>query len=205
MIKHKLLRHFAALLLLLLLLMPVSAAAAAPTGSLLIQEIEHPVCVYRVADSEGSLSRDFAGCSLSYPFSDPVKAAKQLQVYAASNKLTGQTAVPEKGEASFPQLEEGMYLVCSLRDKGEFAPFLLNIPTQLNGKTIYHIQAKPKQEDTPSETEATRPTEAPPSDSVIPQTGTSVIPRYALMILGSVVTLAGLYEVICGREEQPDE
>jgi len=201
-IKHKLLRHFAALLL--LLLMPVSAAAAAPTGSLLIQEIEHPVCLYRVADADGSLSREFEDYALSYPFSDPVKAARELQAYAASHRITGWTAVPENGEASFPQLAEGVYLVCSLRDKGEFAPFLLSIPTRLNGKTVYHIQAKPKQEDPPPETEATRPTETP-SDSVIPQTGNSVVPRYALMILGSAVTLAGLYEVICGREEQPDE
>lgn len=190
-------------LVLLLLVLPVSVAAA-QTGSLLIQEVRHPVILYRVAGADGTLSGAFAKYPETPPFSDPEKEAKHLQSYALQNRIRGQIAEPEEGEAFFAPLEEGLYLVCSLRETGEFAPFLLNIPTRLNEKTIYHIQAKPKQEDPPPETEATRPTETP-SDSVIPQTGNSVIPRYSLMILGSAITLAGLYEVIRGREEQFDD
>lgn len=190
-------------LVLLLLVLPVSAAAV-QTGSLMLQEIRHPVILYRVAGADGTLSGAFADYPENPPFEDPEKEAKQLQTYALQNRIKGQTSEPEDGDAFFESLEEGLYLVCSLRERAEFAPFLLNIPTQLNGKTIYHIQAKPKQEDPPPETGAAHPTEKP-SDSVIPQTGNSVIPRYSLMILGSAITLVGLYEVIRGREEQFDD
>ena len=45
------------------------------------------------------------------------------------------------------------------------------------------------------------PTEPEGPEPAIPQTGISVIPMYTLLALGTVLTLAGLYEMIRGREE----
>jgi len=196
--KRNLLRLFAVLMLLLL---PVSSAAA-QTGSLLIQEIDHPVALYQVTDENGEFTEAFSQCGPSLSSADQVEAAKELKRYAQSHRIPGKTIIPERGEAFFTPLDEGTYLVCSLREKGEFAPFFLNIPIRLDGKPIYHVQAKPKLGGDPGETESTRPPETRPSDAEIPQTGTSVIPRYTLMVLGTLFTLAGLYEVLAGREEQ---
>lgn len=199
------LRWFAALILLLI---PLSAAAA-QTGSLLVKGIDHPVCLYQVANAQGELTEEFVESNLPPAITDPVKTAKELQTYVRKHKITGQKATPIQGEACFEPLEEGLYLVCSLHTKGEFAPFLLSIPTTLNGQTIYHVEAKPKLDDIPPETEDPDPSETRPSDKendksgthTIPQTGTSVIPKYGLLILGTLITLTGLYQVLSGREE----
>ena len=187
-------------LVFLLLLIPVSATAA-QMGSLLILEIDHPVCVYRVIDADGKITEAFADSGLMPNIADPVAAAKALQKYVKENNISGQMKVPVRGEAYYASMEEGTYLVCSLHREGEFAPFLLSIPTRLNGEVVYHVEAKPKSDDTPPETETTCPTETRPSGSDIPQTGDSVIPKYALLILGTLTTLLGLYQVLSGREE----
>lgn len=191
------------LALLLLVLIPVSASAA-QLGSLLVQEIDHPVCLYRFADAKGDFTEDFMECDLPELFGDHATAAKALQGYVQEQGIKGQTAAPVNGEAIFENLEKGTYLVCSLRTPGEFAPFLLPMPTLLDGEIIYDIQAKPKIEDIPGERDPGRG-DSRPNDKKIPQTGTSVIPQYVLMVLGTLMTLAGLYEVLAGREEHPHD
>lgn len=198
MSRNKRIRWFAAILLLLL---PLSAAAS-QTGSLVLQEIDHPVHLFFVADGDGHLTEDFADCGLRLPAENSARAAKALRDYVRVHHISGQTATPEQGEAVFEPLEKGTYLVCSAQTPGEFSPFLMDIPTVLNGSSIYHVTAKPKLDDDPPETRPTHPPKPEHSDSKIPQTGTSVIPRYVLMILGTMVTLVGLYEVVSGREEK---
>lgn len=187
------------LILLVLLLIPFSASAAS-AGSLLIQEIEEPVCLYQVSDASGSFAGEFKNCSLSPVFNDWDKDARKLQTYAQQNQISGRALTPQQGEAFYDSLEEGLYLVCSLAQPGEFSPFLMAIPMELDGKPIYHVKAKPKLDDAPPETEGTYPSEKP-SDTRIPQTGTSVIPQYALLVLGTLTTLAGLYQVVSEKEE----
>jgi len=189
---------------LILFLLPVSVSAA-QTGSLLIQGIHHPVCLYHVGDARGNFTEAFANCGLPSSITDPAASAKELQTYVQSNRITGKTGTPEQEEVFFSPLDEGLYLVCSLHSKGEFAPFLLTIPTVLNGKVVYHVEAKPKVEDIPPEEGSAYPPEAGPSDGEIPQTGISVIPKYALLVSGTLMTLAGLYQVISGKEEEHDD
>ena len=191
------------LALLLLVLIPVSASAA-QLGSLLVQEIDHPVCLYHVADLQGNFTSDFSGYIQSEDVTDAAETAKIVQRYVLDHNVTGQKLTPENGEALFENLQTGTYLVCSLRTPGEFAPFLLPIPTLLDGEIIYDIQAKPKIEDIPRERDPGSG-DSRPNDKEIPQTGTSVIPQYVLMVLGTLMTLAGLYEVLAGREEHPHD
>lgn len=195
--KHKNLL-FCMMILLLLTLSP--AALAAQSGSLEVQDIDDPVCLYRLTNGSGRVTEDFAGADITIPGEDPVATAKQLQSYAKQHNLTGKTARPTRGTAAFSPLEEGIYLVASLGQPEEFDPFLVGIPTVINGEKVYHIEAKPKQEEEETQS-TTAPTEPENTDTAIPQTGTSVIPQYTLLVLGSLLTLAGLFQVIRGRED----
>lgn len=149
--KRKLLRL---LTVLVLLLLPVSAAAQ--TGSLKIQGIQHPVALYQVINSEGYISEDFED-ALPPVITDFAETAKALQTHAFNNHIAGQTMTPSQGEAFYPSVAMGGYLVCSLHSKGEFAPFLLEIPTIINGEYVYNVEAQPKLEEIPPETEPTEP------------------------------------------------
>lgn len=202
MMKRKILR-LAAMLLCLLALAP--AASAAETGSLKIVGIESPVCLYHVAAPDGALTEAFASAPVKdfSKDSEAVSNARILGEYAAEKNIPGQTMTPDaKGEVLYTPLDEGLYLICSLAAEPEFQPFLVKIPTIINGENIYHVQAEPKSEGpepTEPPTVPTTPTEPEPE---IPQTGTSVWPKYLLLAFGSVITVAGLYDLIRGKEER---
>lgn len=100
----------------------------------------------------------------------------------------------------YEDLEEGCYLVLCTADGVVIDPFLLQIPTQINGKRIYHIEALPKTEEpTPETTEPTAPTEPKPD---ILQTGASVWPKYILIIVGAAILIFGLADMVGGRKEE---
>lgn len=228
--KHNLLRWIA---LLVLLLLPVSVAAA-QAGSLLITGISYPVSLYQVGDDQGHYTEAFVNCGLPPAIDDLEDAAAHLDTYVRNSQISGWEKSPQGGEVSYGPLAEGLYLVRSLHPKVEFSSFLLIMPTTLNGQTTYHITAAPKTNDIPPETEATKPSDpvTPPTDATtpaetttpaattpapgvtltpqsnanqIPQTGNSVIPKYALLILGTLFTLTGLYQVLTVTEESSDD
>lgn len=189
------------LLAVLLLLVNVPTAWAAESGSIQVRGIEGAVLLYPVASPDGTLKDDFAGVSSDIlDETNPVSKAKALWAYAQAEKLPGQTCQADaEGNALFSPLEQGLYLIGSTAAVPEFDPFLVQVPTQINGKPVFHIEAKPKQED-PETTTPTEPESTTPSPN-IPQTGTSVIPKYLLMSSGILVTLIGLHQMIRGKEE----
>ena len=183
----------------LLLSFPVSAA---PTGSLAVKKITAPVTLFCVADAQGTATEEFAG-ALTEQLTDAnmtPATAKQLQKYTKEQSLSGQEKTPgETGEALYKGLAEGYYLVYSQAQPGEFAPFILKIPTQAGDKTIYDVQAEPK---TDGSGDSKDPSEPPVIGPVIPQTGNIQWPKYLLLILGAVLIVAGLAEAFRGLERR---
>ena len=189
------------LLAVVLFMAAVPAARAAETGSIQVQGIEGPVALYGVASPEGTVYADFAEVYAGIPGDEPAASlAKILWTYAQAEKLPGLAGQADaEGNALFSPLEQGLYLIGSTAAVPEFDPFLVQVPTVINGKQVFHIVAEPKQED-PKPTTPTAPALPPPSQN-IPQTGTSVIPKYLLMSSGILVTLIGLHQMIRGKEE----
>lgn len=183
----------------LLLSFPVSAARL---GSLLVKKISQPVVMYHIADPQGATTEDFSG-ALTDALTDTnmgAAEAKKLQQYAKEQNLSGQEKSPdETGEVFYDGLEEGFYLVCSLAEKGEFAPFILKMPTVAGDKIIYNVQAEPK---TGGSDDSGDPSEPPVIGPAIPQTGNIQWPKYLLLILGAVLILAGLAEGFRGLERR---
>lgn len=194
------------LLVALLCIMTLSVSvSAAQNGSLLIGGIEETVSLFRVADASGTLLPDFATAPVENLQEEinMVKNAKALAEYAKQESLTGDERMPDAtGNVSYTPLEEGTYLICSMASEAEFNPFLVFIPTQINGEIIYDIKAKPKEENPPEPTDPTVPTDPSEPPSNIPQTGNSVWPQYLLLILGTVSVLLGIAELLHGREKQ---
>ena len=194
------------LLAALLCIMALSVSVlAAQSGSLLIGGIEETVCLFQVADAGGTLLPDFAAAPVEnlQEENNMVKNAKALAEYAKQESLAGDKRTPDSaGNVSYTPLEEGVYLICSVASDAEFNPFLVVIPTQINGEAVYDIKAKPKEENLPESTDPTVPTEPsePPSD--IPQTGNSVWPKYLLLIFGTLSVLLGIADLLHGREKQ---
>lgn len=189
-------KYLFALLLTLLLALSASAAEA---GSLTITGIEDPVCLHYVADADAALAEAFADAPVENLSEDTAAAANAaiLYDYALENSIPGTQLAPDaNGVLLFEVLSEGLYLLYS--PSGEFTPFLVNIPTVLNGETVYHIHAEPK----PGEpTEPAVPTEPTEPDPEIPQTGRSVWPKYILMVIGAAAVLIGIIDLIRGREK----
>lgn len=68
------------------------------------------------------------------------KQARQLFAFAKENNISGLTQETDtSGRTSFGELDEGIYLVAQIgnvesgTDKFESAPFLVNIPSEING------------------------------------------------------------------------
>lgn len=147
------------------------------------------------------------------------KQAKRLFEYANKSNISGTTQVTDSlGYASFAELEEGIYLIAQIgnvecgTDKFESAPFLVNIPSEINGKTEYDVVIEPKGEwvtpakppVTPTNLDKPAPTEPTPTKPDIPdpirkiidsvKTGdTTNIISWVLIAIGSLVLIIVLY------------
>ena len=106
------------------------------------------------------------------------KQAKDLFEYAENRNISGTTQVTDNlGHASFTELEEGIYLIAQIGNVGcgtdqfESAPFLVNIPSEINGKAEYDVVIEPKGEwvspvkppDTPTNPDKPTPTDPAPT------------------------------------------
>ena len=66
--------------------------------------------------------------------------------------------IDTSGRTSFGELDEGIYLLAQIgnvesgTDKFESAPFLVNIPSEINGNVEYNVTIEPKAEWVSSET-----------------------------------------------------
>ena len=147
------------------------------------------------------------------------KQAKRLFEYANKSNTSGTTQVTDSlGYASFAELEEGIYLVAQIgnlecgTDKFESAPFLVNIPSEINSKAEYDVVIEPKGEwvspakppVTPTNPDKPTPTEPMPTKPDIPdpiqkiidsvKTGdTTNIISWILIAIGSLVLIIVLY------------
>ena len=89
--------------------------------------------------------------------------------------------------------------MCSVGEKAEFAPFLVQIPMTIGEKKVYDIQAEPKVDNPPESSTPSQPVDPEPE---IPQTGAILWPKYLLLGLGAVLILAGIIEALRGREKE---
>ena len=92
------------------------------------------------------------------------KQAKQLFEYVKKNNISGLTQETDVvGCTSFGNLDEGIYLLAQIgnvqsgTDKFESAPFLVNIPSEINGDVEYDVTIEPKAEWVLQETPPTNP------------------------------------------------
>lgn len=183
-----------------LCLLLTGTVSAKQTGSLTLKNVTGDVCLYQVADKEGVLTEDFAkaGITVAENAAENKESARLLQKYARDKSVFGEEKTPANGVASFADLKEGCYLVCSMASKQEFVPFLVWIPTSLDREKLYDIQATPKTESTQ---DPTTPGSSTPSEPNIPQTGSLLWPQYVLLGLGTVLMILGTVEVIKGRRK----
>ena len=86
------------------------------------------------------------------------KQAKQLFAFAKENNISGlMQETDTSGRTSFGELNEGIYLIAQIgnvengTDKFESAPFLVNIPSEINGNVEYNVTIEPKAEWVSSE------------------------------------------------------
>ena len=92
------------------------------------------------------------------------KQAKQLYAFAKGNDISGlMQETDSSGCTSFGELDEGIYLIAQIEnvesgtDKFESAPFLVNIPSEINGNVEYNVTIDPKAEWVSSETPPNNP------------------------------------------------
>ena len=147
------------------------------------------------------------------------KQAKRLFGYAEKSNISGTTQVTDDlGHASFAELEERIYLLAQMGnaecgiDKFESAPFLVNIPSEINGNVEYNVTIEPKAEwvsptkqpITPTNPDKPIPTDPTPTKPDIPnpiqkiidsvRTGdTTNIISWILIAIGSLVLIIVLY------------
>lgn len=92
------------------------------------------------------------------------KQARQLFAFAKENNISGlMQETDTSGRTSFGELNEGIYLLAQIgnvesgTDKFESAPFLVNIPSEINGNVEYNVTIEPKAEWVSPETPPNNP------------------------------------------------
>lgn len=103
------------------------------------------------------------------------KQAKQLLEYARKKGISGnQQFTDSMGHTVFSNLNEGMYLITQIgsvkngNDTFESAPFLVSVPSDIDGYLVYDVKVEPKvtwltNNVPPSVPE--KPSETPPKDT----------------------------------------
>jgi hypothetical protein len=113
--------------------------------------------IYKVAtlqESSGTykyvLTDAFAGSGISTEKLESADSAKTLSTYATKHSITGTTQViGSSGSLSYTDLELGVYLFVqgySATGYMSISPFLVSVPTSINGNYTYNVNADPKLE-----------------------------------------------------------
>lgn len=170
------------------------------------------------ADGSWQATGDFAGVDLELgDFSAAAleQCAEDLYTYGKAHGVTGQRLEADMdGRASWPSLEEGLYLLwpegdypyADEQESGVFraAPFLLTVPMEINGQTIYDVRAAPKVEwipdkapevTPPGDTESGEPAGPPEEGGLIDRVKTgdpAKMSWHLLWLLISVVVIADM-------------
>ena len=143
------------------------------------------------------------------------KQAKQLYAFAKGNDISGlMQETDTSGRTSFGELDEGIYLLAQIgnvesgTDKFESAPFLVNIPSEINGNVEYNVTIEPKAEwvspetppnnpDKPKDPTPSKPDKPNPIQKIINtvKTGdTTNIVAWFLIAIVSLGLIVGLYK-----------
>ena len=143
------------------------------------------------------------------------KQAKQLFAFAKENNISGlMQETDTSGRTSFGELDEGIYLLAQIgnvesgTDKFESAPFLVNIPSEINGNVEYNVTIEPKAEwvspetppnipDKPKDPTPSKPDKPNPIQKIINtvKTGdTTNIVAWFLIAIVSLGLIVGLYK-----------
>ena len=90
------------------------------------------------------------------------KQAKQLFAFAKENDISSLMQETDSlGRTSFGELDEGIYLIAQIGNAESgtdiFAPFLVNIPSEINGNVEYNVTIEPKAEWVSPETPPNNP------------------------------------------------
>ena len=208
------------------------ALAAEKKGSLrvtLTDDDDLPVegvtmVLLRVGDKDGTLTGDFSGAETQHSLlSDRYNAAnaKKLAAYAKEHQLAGEEQTTDKnGDVFYAELPEGIYLVLCKDGQGlTFTPFLVRIPTIINGTALYDVHSEPKAEDIPDNPdEPVTPPVTPPGpdepgpdepgpdepggEGKLPQTGVDPLPMYLLIAAGILLAILGTIDLWQSRRKR---
>ena len=219
------------------------ASAAERKGSLrvtLTDDDDLPVAgvtmgLCRVGEKNGTLTADFSGAGIA-PASllsdrDNAANAGKLAAWAGQHALTGaELTTDTAGRVFYDELTEGVYLVlCKPGQELTFTPFLVQIPTVINGTELYNIHSDPKAEvpgdpgtgpspdpgtgpspdpgTDPSPDPGTDPgpdvTQEPPGPG-LPQTGVDPLPMYMLLALGVLLVVLGCTDLWRNRRKRDE-
>ena len=199
------LRRITRTLFVLILLITVAAIVfATDGGSLTISKVSAGTILYQVANENGVPVPDFTSVHPEKLSADKLtpELAEDLYDHAVEKNISGQKAeLDQDGNVVYSNLPKGYYLVCSDKQEPEFVPFLVSIPLTINDQEVYDIVATPKKDDPEG---PFKPADPKPPEPDIPQTGHILWPKYLLLILGAVTIMAGLVEIVVGREKYRD-
>lgn len=108
--------------------------------------------------------------------------AQDLCRFIQKHDVACKTAISDsQGNASFPALEKGIYLIfCRAEEGYTFNPYVVFLPQTINGSLIYDVQSEPKVENVPPP-KPPAPTPMPKPD---PDTGDRSNPTLWLTLLG---------------------
>lgn len=150
----------AVVVILLLGIVSIEAVAAGPEGTITIRLAAEgvpvsggTVALYRVgklkADGSGFLPWGaFENCGIAFEEIRLAKLAEPLAEYVEAENLAGTVqALDKEGRVVFTNLEQGLYLMVqeeAAEGYRKFSPFLISVPTSINGELIYKVDASPK-------------------------------------------------------------
>lgn len=143
---------------------------------------------------------DYADCEVPLDdLTDPELPAALAQL-VKTKKLKGTVKTIDKnGQATFPDLELGLYLVVQTKAASGFRaakPFLVSVPGHKDGAYIYDVDASPKVELERAPTVTTRPS------GNLPQTGQLSWPIPVLLVSGLLLIVGGWYLFLTGKRKK---
>lgn len=157
--------------------------------------------LYRVADVDTNgadfyftYTADFADCPVPVELIHSSEIGAALAKIARDKQLAGVTQTIDKnGRTTFSNLELGLYLLVQYTPASGYnvvSPFLVSVPSMVNDRYIYSVDASPKVELEPAPT--TVPTETTLPGGKLPQTGQNNWPVPAMAAIGMFLIGIGI-------------
>lgn len=148
----------------------------------------------------------FSSCGASLEDVRSSELARKLLDYAENQNLSGETAKIQDGTVRYEigSNQLGLYLVAQHQATTGYHlldPFLISVPNSEHDAYVYDVDATPKV-GVLTETTPTVPPVAPPTDTVLPQTGQLKFPVPMLAILGLGLIGSGLLLRVIAKSKE---